>query len=43
MNGMKTALLLGLMSGLLLVIGDALGGTNGLVMAFGLAAVMNFA
>jgi heat shock protein HtpX len=43
MNGMKTALLLGLMSGLLLVIGDALGGTNGLVMAFGLAAVMNLA
>jgi heat shock protein HtpX len=43
MNGMKTALLLGLMSGLLLLIGDALGGTNGLVMAFGLAALMNFA
>jgi heat shock protein HtpX len=43
MNGMKTALLLGLMSGLLLVIGDALGGSNGLVMAFGLAVVMNFA
>jgi heat shock protein HtpX len=42
MNGMKTALLLGLMSGLLLVIGDALGGSNGLVMAFGLAVVMNF-
>jgi heat shock protein HtpX len=43
MNGMKTALLLGLMSGLLMVIGDALGGSNGLVMAFGLAVVMNFA
>jgi len=42
MNGMKTALLLGLMSGLLLVIGDALGGSSGLVMAFGLALVMNF-
>ncbi|RPJ74272.1 MAG: protease HtpX [Acidobacteria bacterium] len=42
MNGMKTALLLGLMSGLLLVIGDALGGSSGLVMAFGLAVVMNF-
>jgi heat shock protein HtpX len=43
MNGMKTALLLGLMSGLLLVIGEALGGSSGLVMAFGLALVMNFA
>jgi heat shock protein HtpX len=43
MNGMKTALLLGLMSGLLLIIGDALGGSSGLVMAFGLAVVMNFA
>jgi heat shock protein HtpX len=43
MNGMKTALLLGLMSGLLLLIGDALGGSGGLVMAFGLAVVMNFA
>ena len=42
MNGMKTALLLGLMSGLLLVIGDLLGGSSGLVMAFGLAVVMNF-
>jgi heat shock protein HtpX len=42
-NGMKTALLLGLMSGLLLLIGDALGGSSGLVMAFGLAVVMNFA
>ena len=42
MNGMKTALLLGLMSGLLLVIGDLLGGSGGLVMAFGLAVVMNF-
>jgi heat shock protein HtpX len=42
MNGMKTALLLGLMSGVLLVIGDALGGSGGLVMAFGLAVVMNF-
>ncbi len=42
-NGMKTALLLGLMSGLVLVIGDALGGSSGLVMAFGIAVVMNFA
>jgi heat shock protein HtpX len=42
-NGMKTALLLGLMSGLVLLIGDALGGANGLVMAFGFAVLMNFA
>jgi heat shock protein HtpX len=41
-NGMKTALLLGLMSGLVLLIGDALGGANGLVMAFGFAILMNF-
>ncbi len=42
-NGLKTALLLGVLSGLLLLIGDALGGSSGLVMAFGLAVVMNFA
>jgi heat shock protein HtpX len=41
-NGMKTALLLGLLSGLLLVIGDLAGGANGLMIAFVLAAVMNF-
>ena len=41
-NGLKTALLLGLLSGLLLVIGDVLGGANGLVIAFVFAAVMNF-
>src|SRR4051812_22232731 len=40
-NGIKTALLLGLLSGVLLMIGEWLGGANGLVMAFGLAAVMN--
>jgi heat shock protein HtpX len=42
-NGLKTALLLGVLSGLLLLIGDSIGGSNGLVMAFGLAVVMNFA
>jgi len=42
-NGMKTALLLGLMSGLVLLIGETLGGPNGLVMAFGFAVLMNFA
>jgi heat shock protein HtpX len=41
-NGLKTALLLGLLSGLLLAIGDFFGGPNGLVVAFVIAAVMNF-
>ena len=41
-NGLKTALLLGLLSGLLLVIGDLAGGANGLMVAFVFAAVMNF-
>ena len=40
-NGLKTALLLGLLSGLLLVIGDLLGGANGILIAFVIAAVMN--
>ena len=40
-NGLKTALLLGLLSGLLLVIGDLAGGANGLVVALIFAAVMN--
>jgi heat shock protein HtpX len=40
-NGLKTALLLGALSGMLLVIGDLLGGSNGIVIAFVLAAVMN--
>lgn len=42
-NGIKTALLLGLLSGLLLVIGQLLGGQAGLVVAFGFAVLMNFA
>src|SRR6476620_1393561 len=41
-NGVKTALLLGLLSGLLLVIGETFGGSNGLVFAFLFAVVMNF-
>jgi heat shock protein HtpX len=41
-NGLKTVLLLGLLSGLLLVIGDLAGGANGLMIAFVFAAVMNF-
>jgi heat shock protein HtpX len=40
-NGLKTALLLGLLSGLLLLIGDLLGGANGIMIAFIIAAVMN--
>jgi heat shock protein HtpX len=40
-NGLKTTLLLGGLSGLLLVIGDLIGGQQGLIMALGLAAVMN--
>ena len=41
-NGIKTALLLGLLSGLLLVIGELTGGTQGLVIAFGFAVLVNF-
>jgi heat shock protein HtpX len=40
-NGLKTALLLGLLSGMLLVIGEMAGGSQGLVMAFFFAAIMN--
>ena len=41
-NALKTTLLLGLMSGVLLVLGETLGGSRGLVMAFGVAVLMNF-
>ena len=41
-NGLKTALLLGALSGLLLVIGESLGGAERLVIGFGFAVVMNF-
>ncbi|MEO5741597.1 MAG: zinc metalloprotease HtpX [Vicinamibacterales bacterium] len=41
-NSLKTVLLLGLLSGILLAIGEALGGAQGLVTAFGFAVVMNF-
>jgi heat shock protein HtpX len=43
MNAVKTALLLGLLSGLLLFAGEALGGRQGLYYALAFAAVMNFA
>ena len=42
MNTLKTAFFLGLLSALIVAIGGALGGRGGLVMAFGIAAVMNF-
>ncbi len=42
-NTLKTTLLLGLLMGLFLLIGGALGGRGGMVFAFGLAVVMNFA
>jgi heat shock protein HtpX len=41
-NGLKTALLLGALSGLLLVIGQLLGGSNGMLLGFIFAVVMNF-
>src|SRR5215207_7023703 len=41
-NGLKTALLLGLLSGIILAIGQYLGGANGLVIGLGFAVVMNF-
>jgi len=41
-NGLKTALLLGLLSGVLLALGEWFGGSNGLVFAFVIAAAMNF-
>src|SRR5213083_1679147 len=42
-NAAKTALLLGAMSGLFLLLGEALGGSQGLVLGFMFAAVTNFA
>ena len=41
-NSLKTVLLLGLLSGLLLAMGELLGGAQGLYMAFAFAVVMNF-
>ena len=40
-NGVKTVLLLGALSGMLLVIGELVGGPNGLMMAFAFAVLMN--
>jgi heat shock protein HtpX len=41
-NGLKTALLLGLLSGLLLGIGQYFGGSNGMLIGLIFAVVMNF-
>ena len=41
-NALKTTLLLGLLTGLILVIGNALGGQNGMILALIIAGVMNF-
>ena len=41
-NTVKTVLLLGLLSGLLLALGEWLGGSGGLVFAFVIAVAMNF-
>jgi heat shock protein HtpX len=41
-NTLKTTLLLGLLTGFILFLGDYFAGQNGLVLALGLAAVMNF-
>ena len=40
-NTLKTGLLLALLTGLFLLVGDAVGGQNGMVMAFGFALLMN--
>jgi heat shock protein HtpX len=42
-NYIKTALLLGLLTGLILICGQLLGGNAGMVVALAFAAVMNFA
>ncbi len=42
MNALKTTFLMALMTGLLVVIGQLLGGRNGALLALGIAAVMNF-
>ncbi|MBI3449942.1 MAG: M48 family metalloprotease [Acidobacteria bacterium] len=42
MNSIKTVFLLGLLTGLIVVFGNVFGGRSGMVMALGVAAVMNF-
>lgn len=42
-NALKTTFLLALITALFLVVGEVLGGQRGMILAFGLAVVMNFA
>jgi len=42
MNQLKTVLLLGILTGLLIIIGGAIGGEGGMIIAFFFAIVMNF-
>ena len=42
MSGMKTAVLLAALAGLLILAGGAIGGQNGMLVAFVIAVVMNF-
>lgn len=42
-NTLKTVLLLGILTGLLLFVGEAVGGRNGLMLGMAVAIVMNFA
>src|SRR6186713_1277843 len=42
MNGMKTAVLLAALAGLLILIGGAIGGQSGMLIAFIFAVVINF-
>ncbi|MBF0284685.1 MAG: zinc metalloprotease HtpX [Magnetococcales bacterium] len=42
MNFMRTTLLLGVLTGLFLLVGYAIGGRGGMVIAFGVAVAMNF-
>ena len=42
MNGIKTVLLLGALSGILVIGGEAIAGRQGLIYGLGLAVVMNF-
>jgi heat shock protein HtpX len=41
-NGIKTAVLLGALSGLFMLVGQTIGGSSGLIIAFAIAIVMNF-
>ena len=41
-NMLKTTVFLALLTGLFIAVGGALGGRSGMMMAFGLALVMNF-